>query len=167
MSTGERPFSWNTFFDDNERDYRGGEKRALIMTISMCSRFNLRLPAWAREAILKAYISPPKSWDDIFGRPLAKGKGHKAVQRRQRIEMAVIGRVRELHAQGEPIGPALFKKVGKEFDVSAGTIRDINYDKDALDGFDLLNNPDAFYKRIEEFLKVEREKLKRLNSKNF
>ena len=161
---------WSTFFDDNEREYhRGGEKQALIRTIATCSQFNVKLPAWARKAIVEAYLSPPKSWDDVFGRPIAKGKSVKAQRRRQKIAMQVIGRVRELHAQGqgEPIGSALFRKVGKEFRVSGGTVRDINYDKDTLGTFDLLNNPDDFYKEAEEFLRAERENLKRLNSKNF
>jgi len=66
---------WSVFFDDNEREYRrGGDKRALIRTIVTCSQFNVKLPAWARKAIVEAYLSIPKSWDDVFGRPIAKGK---------------------------------------------------------------------------------------------
>jgi hypothetical protein len=127
----------------------------------------VKLPAWARKAIVEAYISLPKSWDDVFGRPVAKGRNVRAQRRRQKIAMHVIRRVRELHAQGESIGPALFRKVGKEFGVSAGTVRDINYDKDIVGTFGLFNAPDKFYKEAEEFLKAERENLKRLSSKNF
>jgi len=126
---------WRTFFDDNEREYRrGGEKQALIRTIVTCSQFNVKLPAWARKAIVEAYISLPKSWDDVFGRPVevAKGKSIEAERRRRRIGVAVIGRVRELHAQREPIGPALFRKVGKEFRVSGGIVSKIYYDKEII-----------------------------------
>jgi len=52
MSTDENSAKfWSTFFDDNEREYyRGGKKQALIRTIATCSQFNVKLPAWAREA---------------------------------------------------------------------------------------------------------------------
>ena len=173
MSSDEHPAKfWSVFSLDNQREYCGGEKRALIRTIVTCSRFNVKLPAWVREAIVEAYISLPKSWDDVFGRPVevAKGKSGAAERRRRRIGVAVIRRVKELNSKGTkrmPIGPALFRKVGKEFGVSGGTVRDIYYDEGLVGTFDLLNNPDEFYKKAEEFLKAERENLKRLNSKNF
>jgi hypothetical protein len=155
MSAGEHSSQvLEVFFDDNERDYRGGEKRALIMTICVCSRFNVKLPAWARKAIVEAYISLPKSWNDVFGRPVvvAKGKNVEAERRRRRIGTRVIGRVRELNSQGEPIGPALFEKVGEEFGVSGSTIKGIYYDEEMVETFKLLNDPDAFYKEFYERL---------------
>ena len=149
MSAGD---SWSTFFDDNEREYRrGGDKRALIRTIVTCSRFNVKLPAWAREAIVEAYLSIPKSWDDVFGRPVAvaKGKSVEAERRRRRIGTAVIRRVRELNSQREPkrepIGPALFRKVGKEFGVSGGIVSKIYYDEEMMGTFKLLNDPDRLH----------------------
>ena len=152
---------WSTFFDDNEREYhRGGEKQALIRTIALCSKFNVKLPAWVRQAIFEAWLSPPKSWDDVFGRPVAKGKNVKAQRRRQRIAMQVIARVRELHAQGEPIDIGLFDKVGEKIGVRGGTARDIYYDN--VGTFDLLNDPDEFYKKADELIKAEKAKLDEL-----
>ena len=130
---------------------RGGDKRALIRTIVTCSRFNVKLPAWAREAIVEAYLSIPKSWDDVFGRPVAvaKGKSVEAERRRRRIGTAVIRRVRELNSQREPkrepIGPALFRKVGKEFGVSGGIVSKIYYDEEMMGTFKLLNDPDRLH----------------------
>jgi hypothetical protein len=161
MSADEQSKFWRTFFDDNEREYyRGGDKRALIWTIVTCSQFNVKLPAWARKAIVEAYLSPPKSWDDVFGRPLPKGKSKKAQQRRQRIAMHVIPRVKKLHAQGEPIDIALFDKVAGEFRASGGTVRNIYYDN--VGTFDLLNDPDEFYKKADELIKAEKAKLDEL-----
>jgi hypothetical protein len=148
---------WSVFSLDNQREYcRGGDKRALIRTIAVCCKFNVKPPAWAREAIFKAWLSPPKSWDDVFGRPLPKGKSIKAQQRRQRIAMQVIPRVKELHAKSEPIDIALFEKVAEEFGVKPGTARDIYYDN--VGTFDLLNDPDAFYNKLYELLKAEKAK---------
>src|SRR5262249_29881355 len=106
-----------------------------------------------------AYLSRPKSWDDVFGRPLAKGKSHEAERRRWRIGMAVIGRVKELHSQGEPIDPALFEKVGKELNVSGGTARRYYYDEEIAETFKLVNDPDNFYKEFYERLERYRSEL--------
>jgi hypothetical protein len=153
---------WSTFFDDNEREYRrGGDKRALMRTIVTCSQFNVKLPAWARKAIIEAYLSIPKSWDDVFGRPVAvaKRKSVAAERRRRRIGTTVIGRVKELNSQDEPIGPALFRKVGKQFGVSGGIVSKIYYDEEIGETFKLLNDPDEFYKEKYELLKAEKTKL--------
>jgi hypothetical protein len=160
MSADKHPSEfWSTFFNDNERDYRrGGDKKALIRTIAICSRFNVKLPAWVRAAIVEAWLSPPRSWDDVFGRPYAKGESVPAERRRRRIGVAVIGRVRELNSQNEPIGTALFEKVGKEFCVSASTIRDIYYDEEIIDRFELVNEPDKFYRRLYRLLKTAKAK---------
>ena len=83
MSTDEDSTKfWSVFSLDNQREYCSGEKRALIRTIVTCSQFNVKLPAWAREAIVEAYISLPESWDDVFGRPVVvdKGKSVEAAQ---------------------------------------------------------------------------------------
>src|SRR6516164_8638582 len=61
MSTDEDSTKfWTVFSLDNQREYCSGEKRALIRTIVTCSQFNVKLPAWAREAIVEAYISLPR-----------------------------------------------------------------------------------------------------------
>ena len=168
MSADEQSKFWSACFDDDEREYRrGGDKRALIRTIVRCSQFNVKLPGWARKAIVEAYISLPKSWDDVFGRPVDvdKGKSVEAERRRRRIGVAVIGRVRELNSHGEPIGPALFRKVGKEFGASGGTVSNIYYDKQMVGTFNLLNEPDQFYKEAYELIKAEKEKLELLKAK--
>jgi len=168
MSSDEHPAKfWSVFSLDNQREYCSGEKRALIRTIVTCSQFNVKLPAWAREAIVEAYISLPESWDDVFGRPVVvdKGKSVEAERRRRRIGTAVIARVRELNSQGESIGPALFEKVGEEFGVSGSTVKGIYYDEQMVETFNLLNDPDEFYKKTDELLKAEKAKLELLKAK--
>jgi len=169
MSDEDSAKFWSVFSLDNQREYCGGEKRALIRTIVTCSQFNVKLPAWVREAIVEAYISLPKSWDDVFGRPVevAKGKSAAAERRRRGIGVAVIRRVKELNSKGAkrmPIGPALFRKVGKEFGVSGGIVSKIYYDEEIVGTFKLLNDPDEFYKEADEFLKAEKEKLELLKA---
>jgi len=129
--------SQDWFVDGNRKQYQNGEKEALIRTIAVCRLFQMELPTWAREAVIKAYFGPRvASWDEVFGRPLPRGKSVTAHRRRKRIEMAAIGLVRELHSQGESIGPGLFEKVGKELGASAGTISSIYYDKETAAEFD-------------------------------
>ena len=74
--------------------------------------------------------------------------------------MQVIPRVKELHAKSEPIDIALFEKVAEEFGVKPGTARDIYYDN--VGTFDLLNDPDEFYKKADELIKAEKAKLDEL-----
>ena len=183
MSTSEDSAKfWSAFFNDNEREYcRGGEKQALIRTIVTCSHFNVKLPAWARKAIVEAYISLPKSWDDVFGRPIAvaKGKSVEAERRRRRIGTAVIRRVRELNSQREPkrepIGPALFRKVGKEFGVSGGIVSKIYYDKQAAGRFEIRKleaevkalGPDADEDTVADWLRQNIHRLPKLNKAKF
>jgi len=159
-------------FEEAERDYRAGKKEALIEAIAVCALMDVALPTWVREAIIAACLeSKPQSWDDVFGRPLAKGKSAAAKQRRNSIAMGVIGRVRELNSKGEPIGPALFRKVGKEFGASGGTVSNIYYDKQATARFENLKlqvelkalEPDVSEDMVADWLRQNIHRLPRPN----
>jgi hypothetical protein len=116
-----------------ERSYReGNNKSALIDVIALAWLGGVEVPAWAREAVVTAYfLNTPNSWDDLFGTPFRKGAKTTLLRKLDRIRLKVFRRVKELNAQGEPIGDELFAKVGKEFGVSGQTVKNsIYYDKD-------------------------------------
>jgi hypothetical protein len=166
-------------FEDLERDYSAGKKQALIEAIALGAFMDVALPTWAREAIIEAcFESRPQSWDDVFGRPLAKGKSAKAARRRRSKEMAVIGRVKELNSQRKPklpIGAALFRKVGKEFGVSGGIVSKIYYDKQAAGRFEIRKleaevkalGPDADEDTVADWLRQNIHRLPKLNKAKF
>ena len=124
--------------DSVRRAYETGERNKLMTALFVCCLFQIEIPAWARKAIILAFGSTPKTWDDVFGRPIPKGKSVTAHRRRQRMIEPVTKRVRELHASGKSIGPELFETVAEQFGSSASTIRDIFYDREAVKGLDFL-----------------------------
>jgi len=115
-----------------ERSYfEANHKRALIDTIAFALLYEKEIPAWARKALIEGYFdNRPKSWDDLFGSPFPKGAKVASLRKLNRIKTKVFLRVKELRAEGRPIGDELFEQVGKEFAVSAQTVRNaIYYDK--------------------------------------
>jgi hypothetical protein len=163
-------------FEDLERDYRRGKKEALIQAIDVCALMDVALPTWAREAIIAAcFESKPHSWDDVFGRPLAKGKSAKAARRRSSIELGVIGRIKQLHSSGEAIGAALLEKVGEEFGVGGGTVSNIYYDKQAADRYEIVRlqagvkalGPDADENAVADWLRQNIHRLPKPNKAKF
>jgi hypothetical protein len=113
-----------------QNEVAAGDKGALLRLICECFRTGRAVPQWAQEkfqnAIDKVGRLETKSWDEVFGRPLKKGKQMEAARRRAKLSTKIWNRVRELNAAGEPISKPLFAKIGKEFGVSA-TIADDMY----------------------------------------
>lgn len=68
-----------------------------------------------------------KSWDEVFGRPLKKGKQLATERRNYNIGARLMYRVRERHRAGEKIDKGLFEAVGKEFDISGTTASELYY----------------------------------------
>jgi hypothetical protein len=69
-----------------------------------------------------------KSWDEVFGRPLLKGKQLATEQRKLRLAGPIYQRVYERHMAGEPVTKALFDEVGKEVGVSGTVAAEIYYE---------------------------------------
>ena len=62
------------FYGVFEASYRHGNKSALLTTMYAHLHHGRPIPKWAQAAFIKAYLSYPASWDDVFGRPVEKGK---------------------------------------------------------------------------------------------
>jgi hypothetical protein len=113
------------FLEKGRERYEQGDKAQILYCLEYCISNNLFPPAWLNQAFSDAYLEgrlyKVKSWDDVFGRPLPKGKHLKTARRNMEIAWDLFWRVRELHDAGAPIDKRLFEKVGDEYDVS-GTV---------------------------------------------
>jgi hypothetical protein len=107
-----------------------GNAPTLLYFIAHCFSNGLAVPEWARERFLAATRkgSEIKSCDEVFGRPLKKGKQLKAARRRAQLAEPIWSRVCERHSAGEAIDKGLFDSVGKEFDVGGTVAAEIYYD---------------------------------------
>lgn len=71
-----------------------------------------------------------KSWEEVFGGILPKGKQLKAAQRDVKIAGDVFDRVRGLHEEDNkknPISKGLFEKVGAEFGIKGTKAEELYY----------------------------------------
>jgi hypothetical protein len=117
--------------EDCRKLYEAGDKSQILSCLHLCLEVGYWPPDWLREAFDEAFHEVSqyrvKSWDDVFGRQLEKGK-HLATQRRNNeIKYKVYDRVKELHKAGEAIDTELFHKVGVEFGVCTTTASDLYY----------------------------------------
>jgi hypothetical protein len=105
--------------------FEKGDHVALMEAIARCMMYGVPIPNWAASAFCAGYQAigrlEANSWDDVFGKPHAKGKHlkHKALRLKKREQ--VYHRIRELHAEGRAIDDELFERVGKELGVGGRT----------------------------------------------
>jgi hypothetical protein len=101
-----------------ERAFRMGEKGALLAAVAMHTRVNEPVPEWARSALLEAYHSSPKSWDDVFGRPANE-------KWRRDEEVAVTNEAAKMiRREGRKVDADLFfKDLGDRLGMTAGTAK--------------------------------------------
>jgi hypothetical protein len=95
-----------------------GDKRALLQAMAICFGVEIAVPSWLSEAFLEAYYSVPKAWNDVFDRPIPKGKGTEAARRHRKIRFKLYNSVEERHARGEAKDNELFAAVGRDFGIS-------------------------------------------------
>ena len=135
--------AWDTFLEDLEKGrklFEQGHKDQLIRCLVLCMQKGVPIPPWLERAFKKAYFDvlscEVKSWDDVFGRPLEKGKHAAKVRRDLKIAHPIWAAVQKRHAEGEPIAKKLFEEVGKLFDpqISGTIISDIYYETEEYFG---------------------------------
>ena len=104
------------FSEACERVFRRGEKGALLAAGHI--RVNEPIPEWARSALLEAYYSSPKSWDDVFGKP-------KNDKWRRDEEVAVAAEAAKMiQHEGRKVDADLFfKDLGDRLGMKAGTAK--------------------------------------------
>jgi hypothetical protein len=102
------------------RDFEAGHREVLLATIYACLEFRRPMPEWLQVAFRDAYEAAQqfkiRSWDDVFGRPVPKGKHLATESRNLWLRHYVIGRVKALKAADPttPIDKNLFEKIGRE-----------------------------------------------------
>jgi hypothetical protein len=117
-----------------ELAFKAGDKSRILHGVQLCTVFGLdrrSWPEWLDRAFNDAYEAglsgSIRSWDDVFGKPVAKGKQGKAQRRRQELTLPIVHRVEQLRAEGSKIDKGLFEKVGREFGVGATTADKVYY----------------------------------------
>jgi hypothetical protein len=125
-------------------DFSSKEAREALNCIAKCFSTNNPVPVWAQkaliEAIARANSFDVKSWDEVFGRLLEKGKHLRVERRRLALPKRIFERVRERHKAGESITRDLFERVGGEFGVKRTEAEKIYYG--AVE--DIINQPEIF-----------------------
>jgi hypothetical protein len=120
------------FLQKGKERYESGETAELLYCLEYCMANHVLIPDWLAKAFGDAYHKvrcyEVKSWDDVFGRPLSKGKRLATERRNVQISSPLFHSVNDRHNAGQPIGKTLFSEVGKEFGVSATTAEEIYYD---------------------------------------
>lgn len=119
------------YLKEGEALYLKGDKAQIPHCLDYCLRFNVPIPHWLLRAWNNAYqaitASEFKSWDDVFGKPLRKGKRQTTARRDKEIALDLFRRVQELRAIKTPTDYALFKTVGAEFGIGATAAKNIYY----------------------------------------
>ncbi len=131
--------NWSGSDEDFEFDsaraynaYVAGDKGRLLWFLNFCLVYRRPIPDWVREKFCAAYLKGAKvkvrSWDEVFGRPLKKGKQLKAERRKREIAEKIWHRVMELHHKANmPIGKELFETVGEKLGIGGTLVSDIYY----------------------------------------
>ena len=112
-------------------EYEQGYKRALLYSLNFCLMNNVPVPPWIKQGLSKAmdavHSYEIKSWEDVFGELLPKGKWRATEQRNAKMGWDLFQRVCDLHKAGASIDAGLFEKVGEEFGVSKTVASDLYY----------------------------------------
>jgi hypothetical protein len=149
-------FQWATLLqlDQLERDFRGGDRFALMMAIHLCAWYELVIPDWAAKAFMRAFRRVNHcdldSWDEAFGRPYPKGFHLKNARQNRALRPAIYLRVKGMLTrrvendkiiEPMPLGDGLFEVIGKEFGVGKTRANKLYYEARAMFGSSLPRNP--------------------------
>jgi hypothetical protein len=117
--------------EELRKRYESGDKSAVPLCLEYCMWSQQPIPPWLAtafgEACRKVHMREVKSWDDVFGRPLAKGKRLETERRDAKIARPLFLMIQDRRKAGAAINKELFHKVGKEFGVSGTVASEIYY----------------------------------------
>jgi hypothetical protein len=112
--------------------YEGGDKACLPYSLSYCMMNNRPIPPWLAtafsQACHKVHRYEVKSWDDVFGRPLKKGKRLATEHRNMKIAEPLFNAIQDRHKAGAAMNKDLFDEVGTEFGISGTVASDLYYE---------------------------------------
>jgi hypothetical protein len=122
-------------FDHKMRTrFEGGDRTVILRYIDLCLRDKGAgaIPDWVLNEFYasmdRLYRREIKSWDEVFGHPLPKGKQLATERRKLKLAGLIWGKVYDRHEAGESITKALFNSVGKECGVSGTVAAEIYYE---------------------------------------
>jgi hypothetical protein len=140
-------------FERYRRKYEAGDISTLPTALWFCLTNNEPVPDWLKDAYLKAthrvWSHEVSSWDDVFGKPLKKGRQRAAAQRKYALANPVWQRVMHfVHEANEKIEKDLFQRVGEEFGIGGTLAAEIFYEvernEQGWENEQASANPDKF-----------------------
>jgi hypothetical protein len=129
----ERVLAQDNYLDRLRVLYEAGGRSALPLCLRVCMKFGLPIPDWAQKAYCESYDKVSryqvKSWDDVFGNRLRKGRHFSRMRKKIEIAEPLVREVIRRHRANEKLDKEkIFTAVGKQFGVSATIASDIYYD---------------------------------------
>ena len=102
--------------EQERKRFEEGDQMALLAAIRCCANHDLVMPEWVSRGFIKGYDAVlnyrASSWDDVFGRPLPKGKHLAALRKKRLTSVQVWNEVRAAVLKGESIEDDFFSRVG-------------------------------------------------------
>jgi hypothetical protein len=101
-----------------KRQFEDGDKSVLLSAIYWCLELKRPMPEWLRVAFLDAYEAAERfrSWDEVFGRPVAKG-AHLKPKRNAQLSWTIVERVEAMKAKGWKVDKELFDQVARDLKI--------------------------------------------------
>lgn len=113
--------------------YEAGHLDAILFALSRCYRYDLEVPGWAKEGLLRITDSielfQARGWDEVLGRPIPKGTHIASVRKRHRLRPAVFNEVLAELEKGSPIDEALFERVGQKLGAGKSLVSELYYEE--------------------------------------
>jgi hypothetical protein len=113
--------------------FESGDKRAFMDAIDTCARWQIVIPPWAASAFSGGYAKVRSlksgSWDDVFGRPFAKGIHLQRSRKRREVGPAVYLAVEEVRRKDPnlAIDDGLFESIGRRFNIGKTLANELYY----------------------------------------
>ena len=114
--------------------YKNGDKAAIIEGLYLCTQHGLTTPRWLATAFFRAYHEvkgfKAKSWDDVFGKPHARGMHLTSKADMEGKLIPIFMRIRDIKKKNpeKPIDEGFFEEIGKEFQISGSLANKIYYE---------------------------------------
>lgn len=104
-------------------EYEQGNKFSLMLAIRICACNSSVLPSWIVEGYIGAFDEilnyRSKDWNEVFGSPIKKGAQLNALEKKRRLEFAVLNEVKLIRKSNpdQAIDAGLFELVGNKFNI--------------------------------------------------
>ena len=139
--------------------FEQGDAHALMLALRICANHDLVMPAWVSRAYIAKFdtvnLYRAKSWDEVFGRPIPKGRHLRALRNDLDMPWKIYFRIqkilREEKSSRAPakMDNALFSRVGKEVGINRSDAQRYYYQaKKAFDERAARNQADTGLDKI-------------------